>query len=396
MNPEEEFALMRDENLWKVAPLRARRSEPRRAPVWMQFVVPIVTAAVVATLVVVGFNIARPNLQPAPPVPVPTDVPTDAATPTPDPTATTPPPSEGAQVFGGECATLFTGAELTEAIGDTVPDPVDGAGIYGDDTPSFWPEFAVIPLNGGINCSWSAHPGEVSSSDKDSYLEAVILPATALPEATIAPECADEEQFGLCAFTVESNGYLLSASLGTKTDIKAAHDAIVALFEEKTATRAAPAGWSRSDGDWPAKIDCDALATDDRVVAAMGGEITITVGEPDGFYATVVKELAKGHGNTMCSLAIDDTGQNGVYADILSGGVSVVEDIATHDLSESVEVPGADQAIISTWNSPDGYSKRLFVFSGSNVFALSIGYDQDFEPVYPVATALIDALNGMD
>jgi hypothetical protein len=397
VNPEEEFALMRDRSLWKVAPLRARTLPAKQSPWFMQLVVPVVTAAVVATLVIVGINGLRDATPLPPAVVTPSPTPTPTGTPTLPPEPETPaqslpwqsPPSA---VFGGDCAAVFTGDEISEILDWDI----DGPDVRGSAAPDVartigtWPREAVLRHNSGLECSWSSPADYDGEWLKNPRLVIQVAPASAAVDYDEPEFCDDAGEVG-CPFAFEFNGYFLSGRLNKAADIQSTLQLLESTFAQRVATlTTVPGAFTPQVDAWPTEIDCEAFASNETFASAAGeAPYTGRRFEPDDWYL-IDTALARGHGETWCDFESDPLDEGDprslIGIDVLSGGAWLRSEVEALPDVEPVDVSGADAAMIVTTNPGEGDVALLYVFVGANLF--TTGSDLvDFAP------AMIAALN---
>ena len=359
MTPEQRFARLRDESLWsEVRVPRGRRLESSKQPWYLQFVVPIVGAAVAAALVMTGVNVLRDAsvLQPA------AIVPTSTSTPTPSPSPTevdvtsnawTSPPEIA---FGGDCSKVISVEVASKYLGapTTGPDTLDL-------TDSELPFKAVLRHNGGIDCWWTGHIPDISTDSAPTpRLHLEIVPVDGL-EKGHQLNCRPNG-----CFDINPNGYQI---VGTIFDGLASGLDFTPLYEATAAAQPIPGAWARRDGDWPASVECGELGSLGTVVSA----------KPSGPMESLDYPLAVGHGNTRCSFT--QNGEKGVI-DILSGGAWLKSEVNQMAGVESVAIEGADSAFV------DAASSTLYVFSGQNYFTIKGDMDVISAAVPKIITSL--------
>jgi len=307
---------------------------------------------------------------------------TDVASPSAvaSPTATQPaetgtePPR---QVFGGDCASLFTTSEVTHWLGR-------GATLQPqEDVPG------TVEQAGGIRCSWVkwSDDGEADSDEAGSSADGLYLSVlpVALGRATAnADACeAELEEVYLCPVVAEANGYRLTGTLSA-TSPKAASTAaeIEDLFVQRTSLREPGAMPDAVVGAWANPVDLDVLGAVD--VAAITGRSDI-VEDGANCGCDFVEDGRKYWGDGADTGDYDDD----LSVDAIGGGAWVADQVADLEGAKSIEIDGVDRAILIV---VENYTTVLEVFDGPN--RLSIWANgPDIAWTYPVAAAFVAELN---
>jgi hypothetical protein len=358
MNPEQKFARLRDEALWNEVRIpRGRTLEPRRSPWYLQFVIPLVAAAVAALLVITGVNGLRDAslVRPAAVAPTSSPAPSAAA-----PNDWTSPPEIA---FAGDCDNVLTVAEVSEMMGTAT-----SGSTQIDIAQSVLPYSAVLAHNGGLECWWT---GDSTSSAPDPRLRITIVPLTGIEQFPERPTCDST------CVSFDENGYEV---VGESFDFHLVYEDIRTTVGARTTEfQPKPGTWTRRAGDWPTSIDCAELAPG----TLMGKEP-----KPAGPMAFIGYPLAKNHGNARCNFTSDSTSASAFSLDILSGGAwieSKVQRIANVKLN----LPGADSAYALT---ADGM-QVLYVFSGQNYFTLRA--TDNLDAASAAVPGIIETLNAL-
>ncbi|TBN55977.1 hypothetical protein EYE40_00390 [Glaciihabitans arcticus] len=298
--------------------------------------------------------------------------------------------------FGGDCAALFTGAELSALIGATVPDPKGGlADLAGASR--------ILTQNGGMDCAW----GDLAASDEALRVYATVIPHAAIPEAAAASDCRleglPEERYGTCDFTILSGGLALARKLtldvgSTKSKAISALAEMSDAFAAKTAAVTVPGVRMPTAGAWPLSVDCDDLEASVNLTALfdMGSPVVTTGGNaPLTFSAT--DSLAEGHGWTSCTWdtvrpAGSRNGVDIVGVQVFADSAWIAKYLTSYGAVSELKFAGADRAVLLSRPSVEGNADRIWVFSGSN--AMEIGTDEGpLSELYPAVPKLLAALN---
>lgn len=323
--------------------------------------------------------------------------PTTAGTPTPA-TTTTPTPAvepaltAPAQVFGADCASVFTTAGVGAALGASMvtADPWPATDILG----------VAVRTGGGINCVWAE-----ASVPSGAFLSVVVLPAALMTsEDNAAPWCYASSMGGpmlpACNFDISRSGHWLSGvaytAAGTaEDDVRNA----IAKITDQFATSAAVAprfnAAPRPADAWPA-VDCGTLSTSGPVSALLGGfrasEGNGPAEVPGGF-----SRAARAAGNTNCiwqRVGSTPAGASSSFTvQTLPSGAWVQAQIAELPGATEVAMPSADRAVSTTVDN----RTTLNVFDGSNWLTIEVGHQSDQtvvkETYGPIAVALVTALD---
>jgi hypothetical protein len=242
----------------------------------------------------------------APPVVEPTRTSTPASAPTPTPSATQARETgleQPKQVFGGDCGSLFSDAELSAALGAPMTVNTDAErdlGHYPD------PIQSTVEQIGGIQCWWS------SPTKSGIWLWAFVFPEGAIDYSETADPCiATGFEGNDCQVESVSAGVRISGILGdsngssTAAGLKkseARHTAFVELFDERAGSVPLAPAPIPALGAWNVRPDCEAVvaAGDFTAVPGLGakakGEVTGFVG---GYLPGFLRSL-HGDGGTGC------------------------------------------------------------------------------------------------
>ena len=206
---------------------------------------------------------------------------------TPEPTATQERETglvRPATVFGADCASVFSEAQLSAALGVT---------MSFNAAAGFDPGFALEQV-GGLECNWSG-----PTSGDTFYVAVVVVPAAAVSYTAPAGCGVDLYESTGCVLEGERNGIRLSGAIldgygGTITASTTMQSAVVAAFEANaTEAMSAPVPLPAA-GSWDTSPDCAAVVAlgDFSAVPGLGAG---TTGEDwggfDGYFPPALSAL---------------------------------------------------------------------------------------------------------
>lgn len=283
------------------------------------------------------------------------------------------------QVFGGDCANLYTADEISQIVGLPVVEG-DSGSMYGI------PDISV-ELHGGIRCSWSAA----------EYAASVYL--VALPEAAVtygAPSGCEPDN-GLyypgCTLEKVAGGIRLSGRVSTidsdLTALAAYQTALLSLFEQ----RATPENYAPlpipAAGAWRYPVDCASVvaAADLSAVPGLGaGTEGGQTGGSDAYFPPAEFALWGAFTPPYCTMYKGD-----VYVDFqaFGGGRYMESTIAALPGAASLAIDGIESAI----TVPTGYDDRtvVHVFSGPNWLHFTVKFTKNAAPIAKALIASLDA-----
>jgi len=373
MNPEDRMKLLRDPDQWNVR-LTARTgvfAARRISPLFVS-IATVATVAIVGVILFAVFGasiraIRDPNLQPASPSP------TAEAVQRPE------------QVFGGDCANVFTDDQLA-SFGDS-PFAADDNGTqattYGNDDDFTF----IVEQVGGIDCSWTGN---------DGWIRVALFPAAVAPEiedTTCGPGYGEGTAGpNFCGIQHETNGIRITGGIsGTDAATAAAvSPKIVAAFEVAAASVSAPVN-AAVPGAWTNPVDCPALdaSIDASTLFGAGVEYRPDTGGSEGIYIPL-----KGYINDLMFVSCYWAAENGtsVTVQVHGGGAWNAADIAKLDTVTPVNVPNIDAAYIET-GGPNG--PLLHIFDGPNWLIMSTSPNESAS-LESAAVTLVDALNAAE
>jgi hypothetical protein len=370
MNPEDRMKLLRDPDQWNVRlSARAGAFPARRISPLFLSIATVATVAIVGVILFAVFGasvraIRDPELPPASPQPTATAV------------------AQPEQVFGGDCANVFTDEQLA-SFGDAPFTPYEETPPIGYSLDIDW-NFAIEQV-GGLSCTWS---------NTDGFLILGFVPSAAVPtidDESCGPgfgEGTSGDNF--CGIEQAVNGIRITGGV-SGTDAAAARSIapkVIAAFDTAATSATVPAPASVA-GSWPNPVDCVALdsAIDSDALFGDGAELNETIGGDTGtFRATrpLVHEIT----GLQCIWAI---GGQSATVHVFGGGAWNEAAIADLPDVTPVDIAGADAAYVEG-DPREGNAGYLHVFDGPNwiVMAQSSG---DLETLYPAAVTIVDALN---
>ena len=373
MNPEDRMKLLRDPEQWNVR-LTARTgvfAARRISPLFLS-IATVATVAIVGVILFAVFGasiraIRDPNLQPASPSPTPSAV------------------VQPEQVFGGDCAKVFTDDQLA-SFGDFAgPEVRDPIGYVNNDGFTF-----TIEQIGGIDCTWTGD---------DGVLSVALIPAGAVPaidDATCGPgygEGTAGDNF--CGIEQETNGIRITGGI-TASDAAAAKATaakIISAFDDAAAT-ATPPVHVDIPGAWANPVDCPGLdaSIDASAVFGPGVKLNTTVGGDTGIYRALRSLVNPLLGLTCYWVGADGTTSAAVT--VHGGGRWNEKPLSELDSVTPVQLQGVDAAY--TEESPgQGFPKMLHVFDGPNWLMMSTN-PNDPASMGSAAVTLVDALNAAE
>jgi uncharacterized protein YceK len=332
-----------------------------------------VVIALAVTLLLTGCQALTP----------PSSTPSGGA-PSPTPTLSTSPVQEREtglakprQVFGGDCAQLFTAEEVGTALGVPVAAQAD---------VDIFDNFGIIDeQNGGLRCAWVA----------DGYaalLDVLVLPA----DATDYDEpsgCGSYLESGMpaCPLEASAGGIRISGLAGRfdveLTVIESATNALLSMFEERaTPANSAPVPLAAA-GSWAYPVDCEAIvaASDFSAVPGLGASSTGSAGGggSDAYYPAAVIALWRELGLPHCVIAGESVY---LYFDAFGGGRWMEAELSAAPAS-LLPVEGIDAVYATPLG--DGTS-RINVFDGPNWLQFTVSFTKN---AGAIATRLVTALD---
>lgn len=316
--------------------------------------------------------------------------PSSTASPNPTPTSTPNGVSAPAQVFGGDCASVYSAAELSATVGIALePRP----------RTVFDPSGSAVAARGGLECLWSAQADREGAS-----VSAVILNSTQVAGADAdetycyGANTVDPAQAGACRISVTAGALWLSGvvytPLGTtNTETRAAVASLTATFRSRATPAAAPDVSPAVTARW-SRMDCGALSDSAQIAAAVQSPALVVSdadtsgGEsPDGRYAAITAADV-----FACAWSQDDLpGQPSAFGiEVLPGGAWELDAIARLQGAEDMVVPGVERVI----RLPGGAPQDVLVnaFDGVNWLQMT-AKSADLDRLAPALPALITALN---
>jgi hypothetical protein len=319
MTPEEKFKRLRDESLWHEIRLPRTTRPAARSRVW-QWAVPIVAGLVVAVLLVVGVNVFRngANLQPADPTPATTSETTDG------------PISAPAQLFGGDCDSVITTAQVNDIVGvDLSDDPDEVTGLLGDTEAKLTGAYGFVTRQiGGLNCSWVG-----TGKGAPPFVSLTFVPANIVANLDKQVNCADNnpDDSGSCSIDMVVDRVRIFGAIGQaggEENLRIAA-AVLAIVTAAAAEQDGSVGHTRAEGEWPLPVDCDALDAG----ADIAGDPVDHMG--DGASSIVYADLLNDGNNLRCDWS------SGV-AEYRSGGAWAEPTIAALPDTTEIDVAGFD------------------------------------------------------
>ena len=339
---------------------------------------------------------SAPTAAPTPPV-------AESQTPTPTPVAIQQPETglvQPAQVFGGDCDSIFSINELTDILGSSamptgVPENTGDASVF------------LTAQSGGLTCSWA-------SSDYANGIVITVVPAALLP-LTTAEACAKDpyDSAGVeCAMEAESNETRLSgkvwfAKAGARNKTKTAK--LVSIFDEKAAaTEPVPLPIANADS-WSNPVECSILEPllDNPTMLGGTGDLQIYQGNGSDVYFTPAEHVLYGFDDkadqVACAFTTADPNRELTKAEIkagkiseisfsLVGGAAWVEDeLSGWDGAKKISIDGIDSAYLVTNGDESGTFECVVVFDGPNMLSASTavgGAKKTFASIALVVEAL--------
>jgi hypothetical protein len=320
---------------------------------------------------------------------------TPAAAPTPTPKATssaTQARETGLeapqQVFGGECASLFSDEELSAALGApmSVNTNVErDLGHYPD------PIQSTVEQIGGIQCSWS------SPTKSGIWLWVFVFPLGAIDYDEKAYGCVVTGFEGNdCQIESVSAGVRISGILGDSNGASTAaglkkstsrHAAFVALFEERVGSVPLTPAPIPALGAWNVRPDCEAVvaAGDVTKVPGLGAKAKgRTTGFVGGYLPGFLRSL---HGDAATGCSIDgesvDVDFTALGGERWKGAASVEKGKA-----KPLQVDGLDAVYVR--DNSNG-THTIDVLDGPNWLQFDVKFTKNAGPIARALVAGLDA-----
>ena len=298
-----------------------------------------------------------------------------------------------AQIFGGDCARLFTDDVVGTALGTGMTLQTEF-----DDSPNM----NAVPTLSGLECTW-AEPAALTEGIPVAGLSAVVLSTTAAvtsPDSvtcysgvvTMSSDAQSTCRFAITAGDVWLSGTVFGSAGATEDDLRTSVATLSADFTALPASEApVPA---LPAGAWRPPV-CTDLSENAGVSSALAspdlsaGDVDTSGGEwADGAYAA-----NSGAGVFACSWY--QTGQtpdgqvDGFSIQALPGGAWAEAQARALPGATVVTIPGVELAV-HVPPPAEGY-ETLDVFDGPNW--LQVTRATGLDPVLPAVPGLIDALN---
>jgi hypothetical protein len=377
-----------------------------------QFVVPVVAGVVTAAITVavvlgaVGIRETRaefaaddPVASSSPgPIETPIETPTSTPTPTPGdiaPTGIAPP----TQPLGGDCATLATEDQLSDAAGTSISfgpyEDSDLDGLISTTVNATW-EFAELQA-GALHCFWHGGADESSVS-----ISAGVFPGGVLSERR-DEDCGDiVSNDGYngendCIISRFANGSQLIAAVYSRSRATSQEVAtqFISLFDAAAASAAPVTKPAVDPSVWPLGINCaaDHPATVDGENWVFSQARIGYGGGPGDIFQELVGSTTKDTLYCAADLATqnpDDPSPTFIQYAVYGGGAWVFDEYTGSGATE-VTVPGFDRAALVPTRNGDEQGFLLLV-RGTNLLSVAV-YGRDPESTFAVSAAFADALD---
>lgn len=289
-----------------------------------------------------------------------------------------------AQVFGGDCAALFTEAEVSSVMGVDMFAETMSTSAYSDQ--------AAIEQMGGIQCIWRH---DLSQSSGGDYLVAwlVLFPQGAVEFQTPDIPCGRPDWQGddesNCYVDEVRNGIrisgLMSGSGSLEASVEPARAALLEIFDERATPAAAAPVPLPAVGAWAMPMDCQAIvaAADLSAVPGLGAQ---SYGEGTGGRGGPLPlVLSYIHGDDQL-IGCEIIGESASVEFLALGGMRWKSDTTQSEGQSGLDIAGLDE-VIATYL---GEVYQIDVIDGPNWLQFTV---KNLTNAAPIATALVAALD---
>ena len=314
---------------------------------------------------------------------------TDGPTASPGATETAPPEQQRetgltrpALVFDGDCAQVFSDAELASIAGA-------GLALGPNHFTEMWGGDALFNQKGGFECTWQSAGARVI---------ALVLPEAAVSYTPQVSDCSTDGHDGPDAYncTLEAvvNGIRLSgiASIGQdQAAAVGARDALLAIFTDKANQQQPVPVPLPAAGSWVLPPDCMAVA-DAADFSAIPGLGAGAAAAEIGYGKTVSQAegaLVSGWRTLSCYLV----GESANIEFIPLGGARWREaDVAALAGASVLPLDGVESAYSVPYENQNGDSLNIvYAFSGPNMLMFTVRYTKNAGPIATAFFASLDA-----
>lgn len=285
-----------------------------------------------------------------------------------------------AQVFGGDCAALFSDAEVSAAVGATAT----AVSEYSVDSDA-------IEQRGGIECSWRTAEGDASFV----LVWLFVFPQGAVPHEPSPAACGraawESEDSVDCAIEAVAAGAQISGLVigegSTSGSVEPGTATLLSLFEERAAAASAAPVPIAALGAWDTPVVCESVveAADFSAVAGLGaGSTGEGAGGRGGVVPAVVLSL---HGDDQLPFCVINGSSADVVFTALGGMRWKGEQRAAAAGATPISVDGLDSVLVS---AASGGGHTVDVLDGPNWVRFDVAFTKN---AGPIATALVTALD---
>lgn len=282
-----------------------------------------------------------------------------------------------AQVFGGDCDTLFTAEELSEILGM----PISG----GNGEYISRGGYTYVEQHGGLRCGWG-HP------DYEGTVLLLVIPEDAVDYSPLTDCGIGIEGSTGCALEAVRNGIRLSGGVfradNDQTALASAQAALLDLFEQRADAAAAVPLPLQPVGAWAWPVDCASVigAGDFSAVPGLGATVEVGAGGGStGAYFTPAEiELAGNFPIPYCDVRNGDVF---VYFIALGGSRWAESAVAALPGATTIAVEGIDSVVLSPYYDD---MTRVDAFDGPNWVSFSVRHSSN---AGALAQALVAALD---
>ena len=281
-----------------------------------------------------------------------------------------------ATVFGADCGSVFSEAELSSALGLT---------MTFNTAAGFDPGLAVERV-GGIECNWSG-----PTTGTSYYVTVVVVPSAAV-SYTVPTGCGDLYDSTGCVLESDVNGIRLSGAIldgyaSGAHSTPAMQSSLLTTFEaHATEAMSAPVPLPAA-GSWDTTPDCAAVVSlgDFSAVPGLG---TGTTGEEwggfDGYFPAAMSALWSQFSPTGCGL-IGSAAEVGFYA--YGGGRWQGAQVAADAGAIALAVDGLDEV----WVTETDSRYYINVLDGPNWLNFDVAHVSNAAAIAQQLVAALDA-----
>jgi hypothetical protein len=317
---------------------------------------------------------SAPTTPPGSFVPTPTPTPTESAAPT---GVVETGYDQPQQVFDGDCSAIFTNAEVSGIVDNTVKLLDSSAYLIGA-LGSFSRQ------GGGVSCTWE-------SADSSAGLMVVVLPEGSANDQEEDTKCGELDTGDtLCAVDETANGVRISGVMtgygAKKATLLKRVAALESVFIERTSALAiVPTTPIPNPDAWSMPVDCAGVAERIDLEAAFGVSGPYNGDSGGAFDEFFAEPIAFPGGKWPTCYASPKKGEDYVIYTILGGGRWAEPLVAEFPGTKRKDVAGVDAVYVTTTE----YNKWINIFDGVNW----VSVDYSSSKSVAAGVAVVAALN---